>query len=285
MMKFITALIVFSFASFGANADVGDDAYTKSLKALNWQAGPQIEKISNKATIKTKAGLYFLDEENSKKFLEITGNIPELGNFIIYSEKDWWADFSFSGTGYVQDNEDIDASALLRTLKNNDIAQNKERERLGLPPMYTEDWYSPPHYDGITNQLEWGLKIRQNGNIIINYTTRLLGRTGVMSATLVSTPEKLDADVKDFKSALVGFDFDTGEKYAEFKPGDHVAEFGLGALIAGGAAAIAAKKGFWAVLAGFLAVAWKFVLAGWKIVAIGVVALFSWIASLFKRKK
>jgi len=284
-MRRIAALVVLCIVSFGVNASAAEDAYVKSFKALEWQAGPQVGNIGDRATIKTKSGIYFLDEKNSKKFLELTDNIPKSGNFIIYSEKDWWADFSFNETGYIKDDENIDAGALLRSLKDSDVAQNKERERLGLPLMYTEDWYIPPHYDGVTNQLEWGIKIRQNGNVFVNYTVRLLGRTGVMSATLVSTPEQLDADVKDFKTALAGFAFASGEKYAEFKPGDHVAEFGLGALIAGGAAAVAAKKGFWAALAGFFAIAWKFMLAGWKIVAMGIVALFGWVASLFKSKK
>jgi uncharacterized membrane-anchored protein len=61
-----------------------------------------------------------------------------------------------------------------------------------------------------------------------------------------------------------------GERYAEFKQSDRVAEFGLAALIAGGAAALATKKGFWAIIAGFLAAAWKFVAAA----VIGVLAWF-----------
>jgi len=56
-----------------------------------------------------------------------------------------------------------------------------------------------------------------------------------------------------------------------------VAEFGLAALIAGGAAAVATKKGFWAVIAGFFAAAWKFI-------AVAVVGLLAWLRSLFKGK-
>ena len=55
------------------------------------------------------------------------------------------------------------------------------------------------------------------------------------------------------------------------------AEFGLAALIAGGAAAVAAKKGVFAVIAGFLAAAWKFIL-------VAVIGAFAWIKSLFKKK-
>jgi len=69
-----------------------------------------------------------------------------------------------------------------------------------------------------------------------------------MQVVLVSSPETLDQSVGSLKKALGGYDFTRGEKYAEFRPGDHVAEFGLAALIAGGAAAVATKKGFWRFL-------------------------------------
>ena len=105
----------------------------------------------------------------------------------------------------------------------------------------------------------------------------MLGRTGVMSATLVSEPETLNADVKSFKKALENYKFNSGEQYSEFKAGDHVAEFGLAALIAGGAAAVATKKGFWAVLAGFFTAFWKLLLAGFA-------AVVAWVSSKFNRK-
>lgn len=48
-------------------------------------------------------------------------------------------------------------------------------------------------------------------------------------------------------------------------------------MIAGGAAAVATKKGLWAVLGGFLAVAWKFIAAAF-------VGLAAWLGSQFKKK-
>lgn len=99
-----------------------------------------------------------------------------------------------------------------------------------------------------------------------------------MSATLVSAPETLDADVASFRKVLTGFDYNDGERYSEFRPGDHVAEFGLAALVTGGAAVIATKKGFWAAAALFLA-------KMWKLVAVGAVAVGTGIKSFFKKKE
>ena len=98
-----------------------------------------------------------------------------------------------------------------------------------------------------------------------------------MSATLVSDPTSLSRDVVDFKRSLEGFTYVSGEKYSEFKSGDKIAAYGLGALIVGGAAALATKKGFWGVIAAFFA-------AFWKLIAGVAIALLAWIGSIFKRK-
>ena len=109
---------------------------------------------------------------------------------------------------------------------------NAERKRLGMSPIYTDGWHVPPHYDSDTKRLEWGMRLRdEKGGMHVNYTSRLLGRSGVMSAVLVSSPQTLNADMKEFNSALAGYQFNAGEQYAEFKSGDKIAEYGLGPLI------------------------------------------------------
>jgi uncharacterized membrane-anchored protein len=70
----------------------------------------------------------------------------------------------------------------------------------------------------------------------------------------------------------------SGERYTEFKQGDHVAEFGLAALVLGGAAAVATKKGLWGAIAAFLA-------AFWKLIAGVTVAALAGLRSIFKSKK
>lgn len=94
---------------------------------------------------------------------------------------------------------------------------------------------------------------------MINYNTRLLGRTGVMSVTLVSGVDTLDSDVAEFKQMLAGFNYNQGQRYAEYEPGDKLATYGLAALVTGGAAAAVVKSGagkglFKAIIAGAVAV-------------------------------
>ena len=257
-----------------------DTAMTAELKKLAWQRGPVEARIADKATIKVPDKLVFLDSANTRRFLELNGNPPSDGNYLLAPESlDWFAVFSFDPSGYVKDDEKIEPDALLKSLKESDGPSNEERKRLGMGALYTEGWEVPPHYDQQTKRLEWGIRLKsESGKKVINYTSRLLGRTGVMSAILVSDPASLAADTVQFKMALQEFNYAPGERYSEYKEGDKLAAYGLGALILGGAAAVATKKGFWTVLAGFFA-------AFWKVIAGAGIAAAAGLRSLFQRNK
>jgi uncharacterized membrane-anchored protein len=111
-----------------------------------------------------------------------------------------------------------------------------------------------------------------------NFSTKLLGRRGHTSVILASRPEDLAAARPALENVLAGFSFNEGERYADWVPGDKVAEYGLAALVLGGAAAIATKKGLWAVIAGFIAAKAKLVIGG-------AVALGAGIKKFFFKKK
>jgi uncharacterized membrane-anchored protein len=121
-----------------------------------------------------------------------------------------------------------------------------------------------------TRRLEWGTRlIAEDGSVVVNYLVRILGRSGVMNGILVSDPEDLEANIKQFRTALGGYDFVSGERYAEFRQGDRIAEYGLAALVVGGAAAAAASSGAMKGLGKFL--------------GLGAIALFAAIGGFFKR--
>jgi len=248
-----------------AQAQRDPNAILQELDKLAWQRGPGEGVIAGKATVRIPQGYAFLDDKNTRRFLEIMGNPPRDGHYLFApADLSWFAVFSFDPVGFVKDDEKINADALLKTLKEGDEQGNEERKRLGMDAIYTDGWHVPPHYDAGTKRLEWGLRLRsERGSANVNYTSRLLGRTGVMSAVLVCSIKTLEADMKSFNGALAGFEFNAGEKYAEFKQGDKIAEYGLAALVLGGAAAAAAKAGwlkflgkFWYVIVAAFAAAW-----------------------------
>ncbi|PYM89694.1 MAG: DUF2167 domain-containing protein [Candidatus Rokuibacteriota bacterium] len=244
----------------------------KQIQALAWVHGPADANIGGLGTIKVPKGLSFLDGPNTRKFLELNLNPPRDNHYTLSSQDfSWFAVFYFESSGYVKDDEKLNPDALLKSLQDSDARANDERKRLSMPAIYTMGWHVPPHYDSETKRLEWGVQLRQSdvGNLVVNYTIRILGRRGVMHATLVSDPQDLDKDIIAFKSALGGYGFIPGERYAEFKAGDRVAEYGLAALVLGGAAAVATKTGFGKALI--------------KFIGIGVVALFGVITAFFRK--
>ena len=276
-MRHLVFLLFFCplLASAQGGADQGAE-----LRKLAWQIGPTEGKVGDKATIGVPDDHVFLDAANTRRFLELAGNPPKDGHYTFAPRSlAWFAVFSFNPAGYVKDDEKIDPDALLKTLKESDAPSNEERKRLGMEAIYTEGWQVPPHYDTQTKRLEWGIRLRSaGGQFIVNYASRLLGRSGVMSAVLVSDPSTLAADTEQFKAALQTFSYVAGERYSEVKSGDKIAQYGLAALIVGGAAAVATKKGFWAAIVAFLAAFWKL------IAGVAVVALAG-LAKLFGRKK
>ena len=170
------------------------------------------------------------------------------------------------GGGYVKDDEEIDADALLKELKRINEELLVERGKQGLDPLYLVGWYIPPRYNKQLKRLEWATKIRDDqDNVYINFSTRILGRSGFMSVMLVSNPANIDRDVESFNAALRDFDYVSGERYAEFKTGDKTATYGLGALITGGAVAVVSSKG------------------GFKFLWFLVVAAFGGVIAFFKK--
>lgn len=256
-----------------------ENSTLQKVQALSWKDTATPGNIAGKATFKLDGGLRLLDAPNTSEFLTLLGNLPQANSYTVAKRNlEWFSVFSFAPEGYVVDDEKIDADALLKALKERNAQSESERKSKGLPSLFLEGWFIPPRYDVITKRIEWATLLRsEGGEKSVNFSTKILGRSGHMSVILVSDPERLNVDIKEFKSALTGFEFVQGERYAEWKQGDKVAAYGLGALVLGGAAAVATKKGLWAVLGGLLA-------AGWKVLAGLVVVAIAGLVSFFKKK-
>jgi len=235
--------LVFLLAALPALAQDNDIA--KEINGLPWKTAPATGSIGSEAQIGLTKDLRFLDANATSRFLELNGNPPRSNQYAVAPKSfDWFAIFTFDRSGYVRDDEKLDADELLRTLRKQNETGIAERKRLNLPVLKLDGWAVGPHYDIETQRLEWGIRLlTEDGEPVVNYTIKLLGRSGVMNALLVSEPQTLDANIREFKDALKKFDFVSGERYAEYRQGDKIAEYGLAALIVGGAAAAAAQSG------------------------------------------
>lgn len=251
-------------------------AFAQKLNALPWASAPVVP-ITERAKLKLDPAVRALDAGGTDELLKLTGNLPEKNSYAVAAKNgNWFAIYSFDEIGYVKDDDKIDADALLKTLRENQEAANSERTAQGLGPLTVIGWAVPPHYDPTTHNLEYGVTLGSGGTSNVNYHLRMLGRRGVMDATLITSPEYLKEDLADFRAANRTFAFNAEEGYGAYKEGDKVSEYGLAALVTGGAAAAALKggllKGVFAALAAF-----------WKVIAVGVAAFFAAIRRFFKK--
>jgi uncharacterized membrane-anchored protein len=239
--------------------------------------GPTTGKLGDIGEVKVPEGYVFIQQKDMKAFMDQTHNFysdNDLG--VLYSQDEksgYMALFSFDDVGYIKDadKEKLDADAMWQTMLDNNKEANKERADKGWDAMDLVGWELKPQYNPDNHRLEWAERLKEKGEEFVNYSTKILGRKGVMVVTLVPNSADMTAVLGRFNNDIGGFDFTTGNKYAEWTTGDKVAEYGLAALVVGGAGALAAKSGIlgklWALLLPFFAKAWALVVAGLAVVS------------------
>jgi uncharacterized membrane-anchored protein len=247
---------------------VAGPSYAQSSEGsgIEWQEGPSTGTLGDIARIKIPEGFRFAGRDGVRRFMELTQNPvsgDELGVMLSPSGPDdqtWFVIFEFNPIGYVKDDEkgQLDANAILSSLKKGNERGNEERRKRGWATLDLLGWSTPPRYDPVTNNLTWAIRASSEGSEVINHSVRLLGRKGVMDADLVLGPAQISSAVPEFDSLLDGFEFSQGNRYAEWVKGDKVAAYGLTALVAGGVGAAAVKSGALGKL--------------WKLLAVGVLA-------------
>jgi uncharacterized membrane-anchored protein len=208
------------------------------LRTLKWQRGPATVQIGPNAVMHLPAEYVMLDPAETRKFQELMEN-PSRGTEYLLAPASlrWFSLLDYTDTGFVRDDEKIDADALLRQLATITDAANEGRRKRGWPEFHVRGWRYAPAYDAAARHLEWAIDGESNGVVVTNLMTKILGRHGVTSVVLVANPDNLADAVVAFRQALGGFEYVAGERYADYRAGDKVAPYRLEGLIAGGALA------------------------------------------------
>ena len=252
--------------------------------SIDWQLGPTVAKVGDVAEITVPAGYRFTGGDGARRVLELTQNPAsgkELGILAPAASEAhaWFVIFTFRNTGYVKDDEKdkLDADKILKAISRGTEAANDVRKQRGWEPVYVVGWSRKPFYNPQSNNLTWAVRGRTGAREVqpgtqpddaINYSTRILGREGTMNVDLVVSPEEFDDTVDQFESIMSQFRYTEGHRYAEWKPGDPIAKYGLTSLIVGGAGAVALQTGLLAKL--------------WKVIVIGVAAVVSAARKFFR---
>lgn len=244
---------------------------------LGWLQGPGTPALGNQAEIQIPEGYLFAGAEATRQLMRQMGNPPsgkEMGLIAPEDdEEEWFVVFEYFPVGYVADDDqdEIDAEALLKGISEGTEAANDTRREMGFSPLHVVGWSEKPHYDPSSHNLVWALEAEdEEGGRVINHNIRLLGRQGYISATVVTGADRMARDKVAAEQILTGFHYQPGKRYAEFVDGDKLAGYGLTALVAGGAGAAAAKLGLFAKLGKLLARFWKLLAVGFAAGAAGL---------------
>ncbi len=243
--------------------------------------------LLDQATLKLPSGYLFIPKEQAARLLAAMGNRP--GNDVlgmVLQERDDSHGFivvRFIKSGYIKDDDakKWNADELLSGIKEGTEEDNAERRKRGMREIEVVGWVQAPAYDPAAPRLVWSLSSKDKGASDsaergVNYNTYALGREGYFSMNLVTGLNSIEAEKPSAHAMLAALEYKDGKRYTDFNAGtDHVAEYGLAALIGG----IAAKKlGLFAVFAAFFV---KFA----KVILIGGIAVLGALVKIFRGKK
>jgi uncharacterized membrane-anchored protein len=251
------------------------------MAEFNFVDGPTDGDLGE-AMLKVPAGSMFAGKAGTNKWSVATSGRekPEARGLVNGPNGRWMVLFTYEETGHIKDDEkdDLNAGDLLDSYKEGQEEANEFRQQNGIEPIFIDGWEQQPAYNEQVKSLEWAITAHSpTSTRIVNFNTRLLGRTGVMSAVLMYGDDvQLKDIIGDFRTLMSGFTFKDGQRYSEFRDGDKLAEYGLAALVAGGGVALAAKTGLLAKFGVLLA-------KGGKGIILGIVAIGAGIANVFKR--
>ncbi|MHB2018875.1 MAG: DUF2167 domain-containing protein [Candidatus Xenobia bacterium] len=279
MRKWLLALLLLGMVAVPARA--------QGVKPI---PGPTVVTLgSNLATVNVPKGILYFNKDDTQTLLRKSKNLVsgnEVGAFVSSSRDDHFAIVAeYEDEGHVKDDDagKINADDLLKQLKDGNEDANADRKKQGYPELHVMSWADPPGYDAVRHQLHWAINVQGDRGKSVNYFVRALGRTGVLSFDLICDPSLLNPSKTHLDALMDKTAYLAGNRYEDFKVGDHDSGKNLtGLILGGGALAVAAKLGLFAKLGKLLI--WV-LLAFKKMIIVGVAAVGSFFAKLRGKKK
>lgn len=291
-LLFLLFTLVLSGAIYAGDKDSLKEArekiqhYVDSInQTFKYETGA-IALSGGMARLNIPQGFKFLNADQSKYVLsDLWGNPPSEGILgMIFPEtgspvgdSSYAFVITYDEMGYVKDEDadEIDYDEMLKKLQEEEPEENKEREKMGYPPIHMIGWAQKPFYDKQNKVLHWAKELRFGTDAevnTLNYDIRILGRKGILSMNAVASMGELSLVKKDIDKVMHMASFTEGNTYKDFDPKvDQVAAWTIGGLVAG---KVLAKAGALAFLVKF-----------WKLIAVGFVALGGFLVKIFTRKK
>jgi uncharacterized membrane-anchored protein len=281
------AVIVWSPLAFAEEQPLSasDVAWQTAIKAAT--NGPSDMPLGDQAILHIPPAMAFVPKAEAATLMKTWGNSTgdEFYGLVVprSTEEYWVMTIDHTAEGYVKDDDakSWNADELLQSLKDGTEEQNQERVNMGLPALDIVGWIEKPTYDASSHRLIWSLKAVDHGAAAdaaatVNYNTYALGRDGYFQINLLTSDATIEKEKPHARKVLAALEYKPGKRYEDFNEStDHIAEYGLAALIGG----VVAKK------LGLLALAGVFFLKFAKIIAISLAVAGGGIVKFFRGKR
>lgn len=242
--------------------------------------GPEKISLSDQAILDLPKHYVFIPAQEAADLFRLMHNEPNPDLLGIIMSDDpgqiWYISIYFYKDGYISDDDakTFNSDKFLTSIKKHNDERNKIREEEGRSPVEILGWIEPPTYVASHHKTFYSISAKSDNVKYVNYHQLALGREGYFALSLISDNNTIEQSKSDAHAILSALHYVNGKRYEDFEQGiDRVAEYGLGALIAG----VAAKK------LGLLALAGAFIIKIWKFLIIIPVLLWSAIKKFFKR--
>ncbi len=251
--------------------------------------GPQKIDLGDDLVLELPDGMGYLDAADGRKLMERMGNrVGDAFRGLVFKREGPWAiELEYVGDGHVKDDDaaDLKPDAILKSIKEGTEEANAYRKKEGFAAVHVDGWTEPPHYERAQHHLIWGIKGKHDDGspASVNFYTRVLGRHGFVALNLMDDPRTIEASKLEALGVLRATTFKPGARYEDFnKKNDKVAQYGLGALVLGGAGVAALKLAKVGLIAKFGGKLIALILAAKKIVVLFFVGVGAWFKKKFR---
>jgi uncharacterized membrane-anchored protein len=256
------------------------------------QLGPRKIDLGDDLVLDLPESYGYFDRVQGKTLMEKMGNRTDesLRGLVFMKDKSWLMVLRYVGEGYVKDDDaaDLKPDEILEAIKEGTEESNEFRKERGIPAIHVAGWTETPHYEKAQHHLVWGIKGNDDAGkaASINFYTRVLGRRGYVALNLMDDPETIEASKVDGLVVLRATTFKQGARYEDFDPkSDKVAEYGLAALVLGGAGVAAVKLAKVGILAKLSGKVIALIIAGKKVIVLALIGIGAFVKKMLGRKE
>ena len=205
-------------------------------------AGPRRVELGHDLVMELPADYLYLDPPQAKQLMERNGNLwnDNLLGVVVKQDADWLITIRYTEEGYVKDDEAAKLKAddlLKQDPRRNGRGQRRARQAriqaaargrvVGAAALRSS---GPPHGLGDA------AAPRGAADESVNFNTRVLGRKGFVAINLIDAVDAIEASKPAAAAILAATTYTPGARYEDFNgKTDKVAEYGLTALVLGGA--------------------------------------------------